>query len=828
MYSHIKSQLVSPIRLFLSATLVLITGLPLQTVAENVLEEVLVTATRRGETDIQVTPISVTSLNEDDLDNLLMHDLKDMTAAVPNLVEGNAPAFNSFQPSLRGVGKDGIIIYNESPVGVSIDDFVIPHVQTQSIQPFDIESIEVLRGPQGTLFGKNTTAGQINVRTKRPELNNRSIEVRASYAEFDAKETKYAANYGTDTFAFRAAGMYRKTDGYYEAGKTSTSFDPLELFNNGNFVPETFVGDGRDLAGEDVFSGRFKALWQPNDDFTALAQFEIIRDNGDSPVTVAENEPISVFTSLGFAGVASGDPVKQSNQSSQSTFFNMNDGHQVDVDGYYLNMDWTVGDYTIHSVTGYREEESRLANTYMGEARTSLFDASRDDNRETIQQEIRIDSNYDGRFNYTLGAFYQHSDVKFCVTQVLGFLDFFGPGFAPNTLLGGFTDGTGAPLALATNSHNDNASILCNSQKAKAAAIFADATFDFTDRMQVGFGVRQSYENKKWAGRSQTFFQFLNGTANGADEGLFATLGENLDAADFKRFPFNVHREEQSWTDPSFRVTGGYAATDDIYTWITWSRSVKSGAFNDQTGTSTIGLPIPFSDPLQTAPINPEFATSLEVGLKMDLFNNRVRLNLVYFDVKYDDAQRQLNASTGNFQETLFFNAAVLDVRGIEFEGSWAVMEGLTVSGNWSYQDAEFTSFQADTDFDGTIDVDLSGKAVNRSPKWTAFITANYEHSLGDMGLARHNLSASFVDDSIFTYSDLGSAFDAMSDNRTVVNWSTTLLDKSEKYFIRGFGRNLTDERYRTGNLAVAALWTMASYGQPRQFGVEIGAKFDF
>ena len=380
--------------------------LPATVFAQGVLEEILVTATRRGETDIQVTPISVTALNADALDKMLMRDLGDMTAAVPNMVTGNAPAFNSFNPSLRGVGKDGIILYVESPVGVSVDDFVLLSTQTQMLEPFDIESIEVLRGPQGTLFGKNTTAGQINVRNKRPVLDERSIEVRASYAEFDSKETKFAANWGTDTFAFRATGIYQKSDGYYKNGATATSFDPAALFGTGTFVPQTFTGDGRDLGGDDVFSGRFKALWAPNEDFEARFTYEIIRDNMDSPPIVAENAASSVLSAfLGFPGSVVGDPVDRAAVSERSDFFSIASGHQVDVDGFYLNMDWTVGDYTFHSVTGYREEEARLPSTYVGHTRASLFDATRDNNRETFQQEIRMDTNYDGRFNFVIGGF---------------------------------------------------------------------------------------------------------------------------------------------------------------------------------------------------------------------------------------------------------------------------------------------------------------------------------------------------------------------------------------------------------------------------------------
>ena len=278
-----------------------VTFLPFSAFSQAVLEEVLVTATRRGTTDIQTTPVSVSALDEDTLDEMLLFDLGDVAAAVPNLVHGNAPAFSSFNPSLRGVGKDGIILYVESPVGVAVDDFVLMSTQTQNIEPFDIEAIEVLRGPQGTLFGKNTTAGLVSIRTKKPKLEERSIEARASYASFDSWETKFAGNFGTDTLAIRAAGIYQKNDGYYNAGKTSTSFDPIILNNGGPFTPETFTGDGRDLAGVDKFSGRIKLLWEPNEDFSALATYEIVRDNSDSPVVVKEAiNGLSFFPNLGF------------------------------------------------------------------------------------------------------------------------------------------------------------------------------------------------------------------------------------------------------------------------------------------------------------------------------------------------------------------------------------------------------------------------------------------------------------------------------------------------------------------------------------------------
>ncbi len=791
------------------------------------LEEVLVTATRRGETDIQITPISVTAIDDEALDKMLMRDIGDMTAAVPNLVTGNAPAFNSFNPSLRGVGKDGIILYVESPVGVSVDDFVMMSTQTQMLEPFDIASVEVLRGPQGTLFGKNTTAGVINVKTRQPELNETSMEASASYAEYDSLDAKFAFNLGGDSVAFRAAGIYQKSDGYYRNGSSATSFDPVALFGSGDRVPETFEGDGRRLGGDDVFSGRAKLLWTPGETAEVRLTYEFIRDNMDSPPIVAENAPSSVFTAyLGFGGSFEGDPIDHAAVSERSDFFRISDGHQVDVDGVYAHVDWDLNpQFTLHSVTGYREQKSRLPSTYVGHTRASLFDATRDDDRETFQQEVRLNSSLDGAFNFVAGGFYQKDDNKFCVTQILGLVDFFGPSATP---LNDQLTGLGYP-ALASGTFNDNASVLCNEQNAQALAGFADATYQVTDKLEFGAGVRITWEEKKWTGRPQILYQFLDGT-DVANEGLFASLDEPLDAADFDRFPINVAREEGSWTEPSFRATVGYLLSDNAFAWATYSRSVKSGAFNDQTGTFTAGLPFAFENPLQLQPIDPEFAKSIEVGLKTDLLDNRVRLNIVYFDVRYDDAQRQLNATFalpggGSFQETLFFNAAKLDARGIEFEGSWAANANLTFSGNFSYQDAEFAAYEADTDFDGVIDVDFSGRPVNRSPDWTAYLMATFEHSLGSAGNLSHSFSWSFVDDSVFTYSDLGPEFDAMSNSRNLLNWSSTLTTPGGGAWVRVFGRNLADERYRTGNLAVAALWTMASYGAPRQFGFEVGAR---
>ena len=126
------------------------------------LEEVTVTATRRV-TDVQTTPVAVTAIDSEKFDSMFAADIGDVALLTPNFSAAQITGFNAAGFAMRGASQTDILVYWEPPVGVIVDDFVVPHMQTQLLDPYDIESVEVLRGPQGTLFGKNTTAGVVNV-----------------------------------------------------------------------------------------------------------------------------------------------------------------------------------------------------------------------------------------------------------------------------------------------------------------------------------------------------------------------------------------------------------------------------------------------------------------------------------------------------------------------------------------------------------------------------------------------------------------------------------------------------------------------------------------
>ncbi len=782
--------------------------------SQPVLEEILVTATRRGDVDVQTTPVAVTALSAEDVARMVPRDLGDIAIAVPNFSAGKPPGFNAASFAMRGVGQTSIIVYADAHVGVTVDDFVVPHIQTQALEMFDIEQVEVLRGPQGTLFGKNTTGGVINVRTKRPQLQETSAEVQAKFAKFNRREQRFAINLPVgDTFAMRAAGARLRSDGYYRNGASYGPVDPNGLFPANPLTGTSGTGNGSREGGDDVFSGRFKALWQPSDTFAAMFTYEIIRDRGDSPPTVNTTPAGDARLTWNLLGLTQ-DPERDRLTHAAITnrddlLLNMTDGHQVEVNGYYLNLEWDVGAFTINSVTGYREQDSELPNTYTGEVGpNSLFDANRSDERETFQQEVRVSSNFDGPVNFVAGGFVQNDETTFCVLQVLGFLDLLGLGqsfFGDPTFF------------------NNNPQILCNEQDASNWALFGEATWNLTDRFSVGAGFRYTHEEKDWRGRNQVFIQALDG---GFDPNLNAnTLGSILDAANFKRFPTGVVSNSNSWNEPTWRFTLGYDASDAVYTYFTYSRGFKSGAYNDQTGTT--GQPIL---PANAAPTDPEKADSFEAGVKLDLFDSRLRLDAIGFYVTYEDAQRDLVAQFQNsfgqtFQETRFFNAAEVTAAGIELEATALVTANLMLKANLGWLDTEYDSFEADTDFDGVTDIDLSGRPVNRAPEWQFSVDAIYTHQwlTGELSWA---VNVNYEDESVFVYSNVDPAFDGTTDKRTLVNASVTYTDAEDRYFMRLYAKNISNELYRVGELPVADLWTFAYYGQPRTFGAEFGAKF--
>lgn len=759
-----------------------------------VLEEVVVTATRRAETDLQTTPVTVSAVSATEFDKLQAQDIGEIALYVPNFSAATVTGFNAASFAMRGAAETDIIVYFDPKVGVIVDDFVVPHVQTQLLEPYDIEAIEVLRGPQGTLFGKNTTAGAVVVRTKRPELDEFTLDASITFAEFDDVKTNVALNLPLgDRAALRIAALQQTSDGYYENGKVD---NPIDFFgagigDAGATDGSPVAGDGSDLGGKDVLSMRAKLLWEPTDNLTILGQIEHIDDRSD-PVPVVNDTPAAagqLATLFGFPGVTGGDPLKQAGIHN-SRIVGLDGDQEIDVFGAYLNIEYEMDNHTLYGLIGQREQESRLPNEYLGTAYESFFAASRDDDRDTFQAELRLASNLDGDYNYVVGAFYQTNDVEFCVLQQLGLTEFFGSA-VPGVL------------------DNANPLLLCNKQDATAWALFANLEYAVTERFTLDIGARYTNEEKDYVAREGLPTVVIFGGAG---------FSEPLDGQNFNLASFAVQRDDDDWSEPTWRVTGSYAFSDEVFGYLTVSRGFKSGGYNDQAGSGGFAnFPV--------ASYDPEFAENIEVGLKTTLLDDRVRFNATYFNVNYEDFQRSTVVSVPGtvFQETRTFNAADVEAQGLELELTALLADNLTLRANIGWLDTEYDEFVLDRNLDGVLE-DFSGRDVVRSPDITGGIDLTYVQDLGDMGSLTYNLNYLYEDENIYYYNDdIGEQFDTVLEERSILGASVTWRDSTERFHATVFGKNLSDDRYKTASQAVGILWTFSNYGPPRVYGVNLG-----
>ena len=504
------------------------------------LEEITVTAQRRT-SNLQTTPIAVTAIDAQAMAPLQPRTLQDLAAFVPNFSANKINGFNAASFAMRGVGNTDIIVYNEAPVSVLIDDFVMPSTQTQLLDPFDIQEVEVLRGPQGTLFGKNTTGGAVVVKTKAPVLDETSFEAQGGGGRFNEFNAQGALNVPliANQLALRIVASEEREDGWMRNGASST------------IGGTTYTGDGQRAGGTDVFTGRAKLLWQPSDNLRALFTYEMLTDRSQSPAAVnvtptnnapGTNLPYFDFALLGLPGYTGNSPLNHAGVDNRVGYLiDEQNGHRVDASGEHLNIDYTIDPGTFTWVQGYRSQDSSLPSDYTGVVGPlSPFDANRSDRRKTWQEEVRFASKDVGPWNYVAGAFFQHDNTKFCVAQVLGIYDLFGVATPPGTSPGGY---------------NNNPQVLCNEQTERSEALYGETNYKLTDADTFTLGARITRDSKDWIGRQQVFVQQLPSPTGAIDPAFtWQQLGGLMNGANFAQYPFGVVTDSHTWTQPTYRA----------------------------------------------------------------------------------------------------------------------------------------------------------------------------------------------------------------------------------------------------------------------------------
>lgn len=806
------------------------------------IEEIVVTGTKRDVAQ-QDLAIAVSTITEKQLKNTFRNDVFSLGSLAPNVTLTPQNGFNAIAGGMRGTGFISILVTKDPSVGVVVDDFAFSHVQTQAIEMFDLEQVEIFRGPQGTLFGKNTTGGSINFTTKKPVLGETFADLEITNGYYDSNDAEIrkvnaAVNIPlTDELAFRLSVISDEEEGYWtnskpnggditalggpDAQALSTAGGQINA-NGTSIRPDgSFfaVGDGGRIGGKDVLAVKAKLRFEPNDFYRADVTYEYLDDNSGAPAT-ANDTPDGeayLFPGLGFPGIEPGDdPFVTGESSTCALWICVDRGHAIDVEGWYLTQTFTFDNYTVKSITGIREQDEILNSTYTGEAYNSLYDASRNTTREQFQQEFRISSNLDGPLNYVAGYAMYEDDLEFVVFGSLGFVDLTSPA------------GTSAAIQFA-----NVADLQATTQDRESSAVYLDVGYEVTDALKVTVGARHTEDEKDFSRRQYDAetggFKVIATTAQyqGPFTDPFPADGYSVSIDDSKDFEADT-----------YRFVVDYNVNDDTLVYASYATGYVAGGFTETCGSAFACLPY-----------NDEENTNIEVGFKSDLMDGRLRLNAALFQTEYESLQRDTVipriVDGQSFQETTAVNEGKSTATGLEIEATYVPSDNFRIEGFLGLLDHEYDEYSPVIDegllLTGTnnfmqLSPDLSSLDVPFSPDTTAGLSLTYFQDL-QMGGLTYNVNVHHRSEfqlSPFPANAAGGTADdpvirqkarTQAEERTLVNAYVT-WDVRDDVSLTLWGRNLTDEVYRVSANPVGTLWNFTRYGAPRSAGVR--ASFSF
>lgn len=785
--------------------------------AQPKLEEVIVTAQKRAES-LQDVPISVSALQGDKISAAGIANMSALADYIPNLQINEAPVNTNIY--LRGMGSSNNQAFEQS-VGMYIDGIYMGRGRQYRSPFMDLERVEVLRGPQGTLFGRNTVAGAINVITASPGLDEELNGNIALSAESNSGYVGEAMLSGavTDNFALRGAFKYRETDGYVE---------------------NTFLNQDEPAVEETVY--RITAVWEVTDNLDVNMKYghsDYERDGVASGATTyltpeqrdaefpnrtafAETayqftdqfypnfgrevgEDFTIFKDNGLGPTAGADGV---------TIGKNEDSSDNDTDNFAMNINYYMGDYTITSVTGW-SEYNYVDNCDCDWLPLQFISRDDDQDFEQFSQEIRITSPADRFFSYIAGAYYDESNLKFDrrVTLDTGFGGLYEQVTGDASLLDTQTFGL-YTAAQAGRDHNYDLD-------SDSWAVFGQGTFNLRDDVRLTVGLRYVEENKD-VESSQTLFDDLTGIGVPSDN-YFLGLVQATEF-DTYSYDYNEDRNTDQWI-PSANLQWDF--NDDTMLYFTWSEGFKSGGFTGADDgapgdLSTREFPCLPNQPIESCydPTNPpddfefddEEVTAWEIGGKHTLLDGAMTANWAAFYTEYDNLQTSIFRGI-SFGVT---NAAEVEVKGIEFDLLWQATDGLRLglSGAWldteykSYADAPCTASQLDVDLlcgqpGGVSNNDLSGEPTTYAPDYTGTVFFDYSYPM-DNGMELFAGGEANYSDEFFTEGDNDQV--DQTDSYTKLNLRVGLRGADNTWEILVYGRNITDEQVYIYNFDVPSL----------------------
>lgn len=717
------------------------------------LEEIVVTAQQRAES-LQDVPISVAAVAADTISDNGIVDLQGMSELVPNFSINETGI--STTVTIRGISS-GINPGFEQSVGMYIDGIHYGRDQLARIPLLDLERVEVLRGPQGILFGKNSIAGAVSQISAKPTdefTGSVTLLVEPEHGEEDVRVMLSGPL--TETLSARLAILKRDLDGY---------------------MLNTKSGEDEQQESEQVV--RASLRWQVNEDIRAdlkvsQTDFDVIGRNLEVYNSVGTPDHIGTLNAL-----------QSFNVDAELNYKSDNNGHfnNSKVNNTTLRVDWDLNDFTFTSITGSVDVDID-ANCDCDFTGATVFDTTSEEKYEQFSQEFRITSDTNGSLDYIAGVFFQSTDLEYEDKIILP---------DPTVITTALTIAGAPGLApIAAGSSTDRTF----NQQGDVWSVFAQATWDLSEDKRLTVGGRYSKETKD-ANRTQQHSPasaFSSAAFSPAYVGLYGIFG-------IEPYATIIGAVDDSTFTPV--VTFEWDMNTDVMAYASWTEGHKSGGFDARSN----GHPDPnvmnAVNPLRdNAPItgswefNPEETTSYEVGSKMQFADGAAELNVALYLTEYSDLQVSQFDGTLGFNVT---NAGEATVQGFELDGRWAVSDAVIITASAAYLDFNYDKFpnsqcyfgqeSNSVDFPGLCDV--AGQRKEYTPELQTNLGIAWMGNIGDGLLVNASLDLHYVGDYLYSAN-----LDPRTEQAayTLVNARVGLSDADDVWEIALIGRNITDE----------------------------------
>lgn len=739
---------------------------------------VTVTAQKR-EQNVQDVPISISAYSGEFLEESGAQTLQDIALYSPNFLLPSSSQLTNARIQIRGVGSVGNAGIEPS-VGVFIDEVYYPRPGSILGNLLDVQTVEVLRGPQGTLFGRNTAAGALNIRTNDPSFDGHTADLTIGAGNFDAYNGSAVLNgVLSDTIAVRVAGQYSERGGF-----------------------GTNLLDGQEFGARDDLNLRGKVLFNVSDQLSVklAGDYSEINFGGQTVELLADTIPTPVFG--GTIGALFGAPARDAFLAAAADPFD----HEIYQDhrdfsddsqwGLSLHADYEFGSgHILRSITSVRDwEASNFGSSLRLPAQ--LFPRAQEFENQTFSQEVQLLSPSGGDFEYVVGGFYYDEAYDILDTSDLG------AQFCSNVVTG--LAGAGAAAGCAAG-QQDNASVVEFAQDLTSYAVFGQGTWRPNDQWALTAGLRWTDEEKK-------------GTYTSTINNVFVTA---LSIRSAETLPETTLTDDQL----TYFANASWFPIDDVMVFATYSTGYKGGGFNTQ-GT------FPALSPSQRV-FEAETSDNFELGIKSQFFNNTVQANVTAYRMDLEGFQDRA------FDGISFVTRNVGELRqqGLEADVIWAPLDPLTINSGLSFLDSEFLDYRNASGLPGGPVQDLTGGEAHFSPDVQGSLVVDWSDGLGvnDLDYFLRGELQYIGEQNVGATTN--NSPQTIQDAYSLVNARIGLAASDNNWRLTFWGKNLTEEGYCTsifnqpfggplGGTANLQTPQRCVVGAPRTYGVELKKSF--